>query len=86
MSRHLLEPRDNGVREVVVGWDGPTGTFYAVAVSHDNRILLDRGDPTDRIYQPQLVLDALRPYALIPDGLADQLLREALAESTGRTS
>lgn len=71
MSRHLLEPRDHTAREVVVGWDGPNGTFYALAISHDNRILVDRGDPHDRIYRPELVLDALRPYALIPDGLAD---------------
>lgn len=85
MSRHVLQPREDIMREVVVGWDGATGTFYAVVVSHDNRILVDRGAPADRIYQPQLVLHALRPYAVIPDGLGDQLMHEALTDTQATT-
>lgn len=86
MSRHLLQPRDHTTREAIVGWDGATGTFYALAIGHDNRILLDRGDPTDRIYQPELVLDAIRPYALIPDGFGKQLMYEAFSDTTGTAS
>lgn len=84
MSRHLLQPHEQTTREVVVGWDGRMGTFYGLAIGHDNTVLVGRGDPADRIYRPELVLDALRPYAFVPDGLASQLLHEALAESTGR--
>lgn len=85
MSRHQLNPRDHTTREAAVGWDSRTGTFYALVISHANTILVDRGTPEDRIYRPELVLDAIRPYAVIPDGLGELLMREALTD-TRRTS
>ncbi|CAM06187.1 hypothetical protein A8924_7388 [Saccharopolyspora erythraea NRRL 2338] len=81
MSRHRLEPRNpNNVREVVVGWDSPMRTFYAVVEDHSGAIPVDLGDSIEPVLRPGAVLDAVRPYAAIPPGLDDELLRDALAD------
>ncbi len=82
MSRHSLEPRHDTTREVLVGWDRHNATFYALVIDAEGRTLVQRGDPTDRIDAPSVVLDAVRPYAVIPIDFDTELLREVLGSTT----
>lgn len=85
MSRHVLTARSEHGWEVVVGWDGALATFYALVLSPDDTVVVERGDPHDRIFQPRLVLDAVAAYTPIPAGLEHTLLDDALADTAHRT-
>ncbi len=88
MSRHQLTPQPARPRiEVVIGWDRPLRTFYAQVLTLD-----DNGDETDdnpylwvgtdydEITDPAAVLNAVRPYAVLPDDLTGKLLADAVRE------
>lgn len=69
---------------IAIGWDGPLGSFYAqvldAAAEEDQAVLWEGTD----LYQypgPDPLIDLLRRFAEIPDGLADDLKRDAA--STG---
>jgi hypothetical protein len=82
MSRHQLQPLPEvGALEIAIGWDGPLGTFYAqvldtAAEEEDQELLWDGTDPY-QYPEPGPLIDLLRRYAEIPDGLADDLKQEA---------
>lgn len=80
MSRHILEPREPNGYDIAVGWDSPSGTFFAQVITPDERLLVDLGHADDQIFIPGRVLGAVRPYAAIPVDLDNQLMREALDE------
>ncbi|GLY08285.1 hypothetical protein [Actinoplanes sp. NBRC 101535] len=84
MSRHTVPADTDGI-EIIVGWDVPQATFFAQA--WDRRRLADDpaaelvwiGTEYREIQDPQTVLDAIKPWATIPEGLADTLYQEAHA-------
>lgn len=83
MSRHELIPRSRPALAIAVGWDPPLGTFFAQVFDHD----LDEDDPKHTIKwigctpgefrDPLSVIEAVKPYALIPDDLHANLYAEA---------
>ncbi|MBO0878800.1 MAG: hypothetical protein J2P17_00085 [Mycobacterium sp.] len=79
-NRIRLEPLDTSVpdREIFIGWDRGLGTFFAQVFEGtdpegEDILLVDRGDKVDEITDPAEAIDALRPYAQIPDTLAEVL-------------
>jgi hypothetical protein len=86
MSRHLLTalPQFEGC-EVVVGWDADSGTFFAyvldmqASVAEKDPWLVSVGGGPLEIRDPHEAIDAVRPYATIPDELVDELAEEAAA-------
>lgn len=82
MSRHTIEPRlpHHHGYEIAVGWDAPMGTFFAEVIEPNLSIPVDLGHSSERILNPGVVLDAIRPYADIPPGLHDALMCEALVD------
>ncbi|MFJ5120945.1 hypothetical protein [Kitasatospora sp. NPDC088548] len=82
MSRRQLKPLPDAENlAIAIGWDGPLSTFYAQVLDieadeEDQEVLWEGTDP----YQhpdPRPLIDLLRRYAEIPDGLADDLNRDA---------
>ncbi|WP_309111963.1 hypothetical protein [Saccharothrix sp.] len=65
-------------REVYIGWDSALQTYFAqvfdgVDEYGEDRLTLDIGNDIGQITTPADVIEALRPYAEIPDGLPDLL-------------
>jgi hypothetical protein len=80
MEPHIL-PSDNTLL-VCVGWGEEHSSYYATVIDitdpqNDYALvsLGELGSPT--ISDPAVVLDAVRGYADIPDGLLEQLTNEA---------
>jgi hypothetical protein len=85
MSRHLLValPHCEGY-EVVVGWDSAAGTFFAFVLNRQagegkDPWMVNVGAAPAEVLRPGAVLDAVRPYAVVPAGLVDELAAEAAA-------
>lgn len=84
MSRHELAPRRDGL-EVVVGWDPPLCTFFAQVWDRT----IDEDDPAAELLwvgcaprelrDVQQVVDAVAPWALVPDSVVGALYAEAHA-------
>lgn len=77
-NRIHLDPLDGAAdREIVVGWDPSLGTFFAYVADLDPQdedlFLLDIGTRPDEILDPDRIVEAVRPYAEIPDTLTDTL-------------
>lgn len=93
MSRHLLLPLPDVaalVGEISVGWDRPLQTFFAQVLSakldEDGNAadLLWIGAGIDEVRSARVAIDAVRAWAIIPDGLNAQLETERLASLTRR--
>ncbi|APU20139.1 hypothetical protein [Actinoalloteichus sp. GBA129-24] len=70
MSRHHL-PSIDGWHTVAVGWDAPTGTYFAQVLDWADAVILDRGSPIDPITDPTAVLNLVRDHVIeMPAGLA----------------
>ncbi|GGM67493.1 hypothetical protein GCM10012275_42610 [Longimycelium tulufanense] len=82
MSRHYLTPTDRTTFDhIVVGWDRPLGSFFADAVPvsttpKGEEIVEELIGLTDRVTDPQTVIDVVAPYAQIPTDLASTLADE----------
>ncbi|MBF6215951.1 hypothetical protein IU487_33675 [Nocardia puris] len=78
-NRIYLDPLDGAAdREIVVGWDPPLGTFFAYVADRggeweEDLFLLHIGTRPDEILDPDRIVEAVRPYAAIPDTLTDTL-------------
>ncbi|WP_158892596.1 hypothetical protein [Amycolatopsis anabasis] len=80
-SRIRLEPLDADAhpqREIHVGWDDVLHTYYAtvfdgVDADGEHIPLVERGTDIGEILEPAIALDAVRPYAEIPDDLGTTL-------------
>lgn len=81
MSRYSLDPRTGRDYNVTVGWDAPLETFFGQVIAPDGELLVDVGDPFDRVLNPGQVLDEVRPYAPIPVGLDTELIRDAVDDA-----
>lgn len=93
MSRYDLEPHVGAVTtygplSVSIGWDAPLNTYFAMIlregdnVPDENRDLLWNGTRYGEIAEPDAAIEALRPYAKIPDGLAAVLTADRLREGS----
>jgi hypothetical protein len=83
MSRHILAPRPGKEgHEIVIGWDRPLATFFAMVRTGDD-LPLWVGCTYGEILDPSRVIALVRPYALIPDDL-DQRLRADMAREGSR--
>lgn len=92
MSRHSLTPKpDYRHHLIIVGWDRPLGTFFAHVHPQDHptadRDDTDSASPVrmwlgddESIGDPRTVIDAVRPYAEIPDHLYDTLKAEQASQ------
>lgn len=85
MSRYQLQPLPEyeGVYEIAVGWDPPLNTFFAQVLHLDDDMADEHGEvlwiggmPTE-IHDHGKVIDAVRPYAVIPPDLAFKLYGDA---------
>ncbi|WP_083224757.1 hypothetical protein [Sphingomonas panacis] len=79
MSRHLLQPVVGVLpypSSIAIGWDPPLATFFAI-VSRSNddedNMLLWIGTHYAELPEPDAAIDAVRPYAVIPDDLKSNL-------------
>ncbi|MGW0251110.1 hypothetical protein ACWDYH_31225 [Nocardia goodfellowii] len=79
-NRIQLEPSDGGVpgREVIVGWDRGLGTYFAQVIEGvdewgEDFLRLHIGVRPDEVHDPEQVIEAVRPYAKIPDSLIEVL-------------
>jgi hypothetical protein len=92
-SRIRLQPRNADIfiaREVYVGWDNVLQTYYAHVIDGDDdhgeeRRTVDLGGDIAEITHPGRAIDAVRPYADIPDDLGD-LLTISLVSTTAAVS
>jgi len=87
MSRITLISKDPR-HQVVVGWDRTMGSFFAEVAD----LLFDEEDPRHDVLwigtdafgsmpEPGPVIDAVRPYALVPPELERRLLDDRSLES-----
>lgn len=79
-NRVRLTPLDNSVpdREIYVGWDRGLGTYFAqvydgVDVDGEDVLSLDLGNEPGEIDTPDAAIEAIRPYAEIPEDLPTAL-------------
>ncbi|MBF6369916.1 hypothetical protein IU469_30015 [Nocardia puris] len=83
-NRIVLDPLDPSVsdREIVIGWDRGLGTYFAqvldgVDESGDGgTIQLSIGTRPDEIGTADEVIEAVRPFAIIPDTLHRDLVAQ----------
>ncbi|MER5638195.1 hypothetical protein ABT095_14700 [Kitasatospora sp. NPDC002227] len=82
MPRHELKPLPEAEHfAIAIGWDGPLATFYAqvldsAAEEEDQEVLWEGTEPY-QYPEPHPLIELLRRYAEIPDGLADDLKGDA---------
>lgn len=85
MSRHDLDPF-NPAHEVVVGWDPPTGTYFAQVLNtaadeeSDAYTVLWIGTNFGEVPDLGTILATVRPYAHVPDSLVDDLLEDFICD------
>ncbi len=93
MSRYDLEPRveavtTHGALSIAIGWDAPLNSYFAMVLREDDdvadehRELLWIGTRYGEIAEPETVIEALRLYAIIRDGLATELAADRLREGS----
>ncbi|GHH31548.1 hypothetical protein [Streptomyces rubradiris] len=76
-----------GSVRVIVGWDAPLATFYAQVWQvprRDGALIRDlvtAGIHPYEIDDPASVVDLVRPYAHIPEGLHERLTADRLTEA-----
>ncbi|WP_432138673.1 hypothetical protein [Streptomyces sp. bgisy154] len=84
MSSHTLTPLGGAPagRTVRVGWDAPLASYFASAWdepddedAETNHLVFAGAAPYD-ISDPATVLELVTPYAVIPEGLREQLLAD----------
>ena len=80
MSRHTLRAVAPD-RSVIVGWDRPMGTYFAhvraLDRDQDDQLIVWLGGDYHEITTAEDLMEAIRPFAVIPDGLQDVLEAEA---------
>lgn len=83
VNRIRLTPRDDRVvgREIFIGWDRGLGTFFAQVldgpdVEGEDMVRVHVGSEPDDITDPAQAIDAIRPYAQIPDNLVEELIQQ----------
>lgn len=83
VNRIRLAPRDDSVadRDIVIGWDRGLGTFFAQVldgtdVEEEPIVRVEVGSAPDEITDPAQAIDAIRPYAQIPDHLVEILVQQ----------
>ncbi|WP_017975763.1 hypothetical protein [Actinopolyspora halophila] len=75
MSYYSLPARaSTGASAVTVGWHRLFATFVIHVQGANKATLVDRGDPYDRITDPQVVVTTAHQWALVPPDLADELV------------
>lgn len=88
MSSHTLTPLGGAPagRTVRVGWDAPLASYFASAWDEPNvedaeteHLVFAGAAPYD-ISDPITVLELVTPYAVVPEGLREQLLADRDAE------
>ncbi|WP_033339018.1 hypothetical protein [Catenuloplanes japonicus] len=80
MSTHtLIAIKASPAVQVTAGWDGPLGTFFGSVVDNGDEIFAV-GTTRRKVTDPAVVIDGLRPYALIPDSLRATLRADAWRE------
>ncbi|MFJ4342939.1 hypothetical protein [Streptomyces sp. NPDC088915] len=84
MSSHTLTPLGGAPagRTVRVGWDAPLASYFASAWDEPDgegaeteHLVFAGGAPYD-ISDPATVLELVAPYAVIPEGLREELLAD----------
>jgi len=86
MSRHELDPlaqaaSTHGALSIAIGWDPPLNSYFAIIQREDDdRDLLWIGTRYGEIVEPDTAIDAIRPFATIPDDLAATLGADRLCE------
>ncbi len=69
-----------GQYTIWIGWDAEISTYYASVLGPDSDNgplgLVWEGSTDRRYLDPEPLIALLRPYAIIPDDLAEQLLGE----------
>jgi len=89
VARFELDPLDttvSGGREVFVGWDDGLQTFFAQvidgAANGEEILTLDLGNDIEEFVDVEVVLDAVRPFAEVPD-LVEILLANMATPAIG---
>lgn len=90
MSRHELEPSvniDPLPRSVAIGWDPPLATFFAIVSrpgegDGEDEIFLWIGTDYAEVPEVDAIINAVRPYAVIPDNLRSILENDRLNEGS----
>lgn len=79
MTKHFLNPYSDDITEVTVGLDRRRHTYFARVFTEtsdgEEELAVELG-LIERIEDPQAVLDAIRPYAPIPDRILEYLLHD----------
>lgn len=89
-NRVALTSRDtaeNPHLEIVVGWDRGMQTYFAQVFNGlneygEDNLLVDIGNRVGEITYPGAVIDAVRPYADIPDDLGRTLAAQREADTS----
>ncbi len=80
MSIHtLISLRVSPAVQVTAGWDGPLGTFFGSVVDNGDEVFAV-GTTRRKVTDPAVVIDGLRPYALIPSSFHATLSADAWRE------
>ncbi|MEU8376109.1 hypothetical protein AB0C22_23715 [Micromonospora sp. NPDC048894] len=93
MSRHDLTPLPQFARhEVAVGWDRPLRTYFAVVTDPDIDDETAEGatplhlGAAEQVTDPAVIIEAVRPYAHIPDDLHATLQADRDREGLGHSN
>ena len=83
MSRYALtaQPQFPG-HSVTVGYEKQLPSFFAYVFTADGDPVVVEDGLVDPITDPAAILDAVRPYAVIPEGFAAQLAAAPSVELT----
>lgn len=87
MSIREIDPRDESVNTVIVGWERAFGSFWAhVYLANDGSGFpcpsLEIGGDFREVKDPEVVIDFIRPYGCVPEDFAAVLAGDAEAEGT----
>ncbi len=74
MSRYRLDPRpDRPDHTAAVGYERMVDSYFARVADPDGEPIVSLHGLVDPITDPVVVVDAVRPYAIVPPGLVDIL-------------
>jgi hypothetical protein len=87
VSTRGIDPRDESVNAVLVGWEKAFGSFWAhVYLANDGSGFpcpsKEIGGDFRAVKDPEIVIDFVRPYGHVPDDFAAVLAGDAEAEGT----
>ena len=83
MSRFTLDPTPEFPdHSVAVGYEKHLGSFYAYVIGADGTPIVTADGLLTAITDPAEALDAVRPYAVIPDDLPARLAAMPAVELT----